>query len=226
MNKNKSDTDSVHKHDFRLGINKKTGRLQWCPSCNCFRIMILVPAAVVPIVCLFLLLAHFDGVSSEKQEKNNFRFPSNENQLNEVEQVPNVDPKCRGIRAGVLREVLDVEERDLLKDTRTSFVPSLPLIIPPECQQPDQGNPIDLNERKTEQYEKELQRKRSNFVRKKRNELHIDFHNVPSVTSTVAPTKDDGNVTEILHKIHDEPLHVDSPEEDEDIEETLREIPD
>lgn len=204
MYENKSDTISIHKHDCRLGINKKTGRLQWCPNCNCYRIMILVPATVVPIICLFLLFSHFGVATTTKHETKNFQFPPHEHATNEIVHPSINDPKCRGIRSGILTEVLDLEERDLLKDTRTSFVPSLPLIVPPECKENDV---LSENERKTEEYEKQTYRKRLNFVRKKRHELHIDFHHPPIITSTTPPVLDDENGTEILHELTDEPIH-------------------
>uniref|UniRef100_A0A336MB19 CSON012957 protein n=1 Tax=Culicoides sonorensis TaxID=179676 RepID=A0A336MB19_CULSO len=184
-----SDSESVHKHDCRLGINKNT-------------------ATLIPLFCLFLLMSHLDVVNSTNQKINVYQFTSQDTP-NEVEEplLTGLDPKCRGIRAGVLSEVLDVEDRDLLKDTRTSFIPSQPLIIPAECQQKDIS--VDANDRKTEEYQKQINKKTLNFLRKKRHELQIDFHHPPLITSTSPSSiNDDGNTTEVLHELPDEPLHV------------------
>ncbi|XP_050084753.1 neprilysin-4-like [Anopheles aquasalis] len=48
-----------------LGIDERTGRLQWCPGYRFVRILFVIPAAMLPIALLFLLLSRFQVVGSE-----------------------------------------------------------------------------------------------------------------------------------------------------------------
>lgn len=116
------------KHDCRLGINKNTGRLQWCPRCNCTRILIAIPAALLPVLLLFLFLLNFEVAGTFNQKSRNFDFGVKESN----DFVINQQAHCVAIRAQ-LSEVFDLEDRDLMKDVRTSFIPSQPLIIPMYC---------------------------------------------------------------------------------------------
>lgn len=173
------DADSVYKHDCRIGVNKRTGRLQWCPHCNCFRIMIIVPATIVPIVCLLLLAAHFDVVNTTKQESN-INFSVN-TEKNVIPEELNRDPRCAVVRAGnTLSEVLDIEDKELLKDIRTSFIPSQPMIVPPECML---GNRNDDDLYKKDERELSL----LNYIRRRRSGVQTDDVETETITTTQAP---------------------------------------
>lgn len=102
----------------KLGINKLTGRLQWCPQCNCSKILIVLPAAMIPLLLLFTLLIHLDFVGPTVLPDNEFN-ETNEN-------------KCITVRLD-LSETLDVEETGILKDVRTSFIPPKSVTIPKNC---------------------------------------------------------------------------------------------
>lgn len=77
--------------------------------------MVTLPVILFPAAILFLLLTPSAG-SPDIADSSHRR--------------------CIAVRAQ-MSEVLELEERELLKDTRTSFIPpSQPLILPPYCKQP------------------------------------------------------------------------------------------
>ncbi|XP_061501026.1 neprilysin-4 [Anopheles gambiae] len=47
-----------------LGIDERTGRLQWCPGYRFVKFLFVIPAAMLPIGLLFLLLSRFQVVGS------------------------------------------------------------------------------------------------------------------------------------------------------------------
>jgi neprilysin len=99
-----------HQCGFKLGISKKTGRLVWCPACNCKWIFFVISATFVPIVLLLLLLSYLDSTVAVSHDEN----------TSPLHDDP-VKP-CAFVRP-MLSEVIEVEERELLQDTRTSFIP-------------------------------------------------------------------------------------------------------
>lgn len=125
------DTVSDNNVQCALGINKKTGRLQWCPGyCNLSRILILVPATMIPICLLFLLFTHV-GVSKTSND-GDFSNQRRSIRTRNIETTP----LCRIVRSGLSETILS-EEREILKDVRTSFIPTDLIVIPPNCKDSD-----------------------------------------------------------------------------------------
>ncbi|KAL1402566.1 hypothetical protein pipiens_006032 [Culex pipiens pipiens] len=116
-----------------LGINERTGRLQWCPGYRFVKVLFVIPAAMLPVALLFLVLTRFNVVGSVKYPDRQMNYyPDHSNQLEEIQ------ARCKPVRS-TLSEVLDVEERDILRDLRTSFIPSKHVIqvLPADCAQPE-----------------------------------------------------------------------------------------
>lgn len=107
----------------KLGINKSTGRLQWCPQCNCSKILIVLPAAMIPLLLFFTLLIHLDLVGTTITPEIEVPETLEENQ-------------CISVHLD-LSETLDVEETGILKDVRTSFIPPKSVLMPKNCNQED-----------------------------------------------------------------------------------------
>lgn len=138
-----------------LGINKSTGRLQWCPGCKCVKMLVILPVTLLPILLVFLLLTHLDLVGSVHhrdlnqesaysssgsrnnyhQQQRNFLSISNTIDDNVDTNDENIEEngKCISIRYS-MSETVDNEEKELLKDVRTSFFPSDSVFVPPNCQ--------------------------------------------------------------------------------------------
>lgn len=135
------DAADASKHDERhgsrfscvLGVNQSTGRVQWCPGCRYAKVMLLIPVALAPVVLVLLLLSR----SGQSGVPNDARITGH-NVLDESS-TGNVfdEQRCTAIRYS-MTETLENEDRDLLKDTRTSFIPPDYLYAPPNC-----GGPIE-----------------------------------------------------------------------------------
>lgn len=128
-----------------LGINKETGRLQWCAGNKCIKMLIIVPATLLPVVLLIFLLTHLELVGSTMHQQaigypdstQTQRYIAVSNGLLTSEEDDEIDDEqsekqCRAIQYS-LSETIDNEERDLLKDVRTSFIPSDTVYVPPNC---------------------------------------------------------------------------------------------
>lgn len=135
-----------------LGINERTGRLQWCPGYRFAKVLFVIPATMLPVALLFLVLTRFNVVGSVKYPDRNADqlnyYSDQSNQLDEIQ------ARCKPVRS-TLSEVLDVEERDILRDLRTSFIPSKHVVlVPADCAQseryddlltmPDDASQADL----------------------------------------------------------------------------------
>lgn len=120
-----------------LGINEQTGRVQWCPGYRFAKLLFVIPAAMLPLALLLLLLIRMHVVGSVKIANHHYQplhyYTDHSNNLDEVQ------TRCKAVRSTV-PEVLDIEDRDILKDLRTSFVPSRSVVVPPDCNQPTRYN--------------------------------------------------------------------------------------
>ncbi|KAL5284704.1 MMEL1 family protein [Megaselia abdita] len=103
------------RHKCYLGINKRTGRLQWCPGFKCCHFFLFLPIIMLPLTLVLILLMRMDGVLSA--------FESHKSYLLD-------DGRCFSLKFGGLSENNDVEDRDLLKDVRTSFIPQEVIVVP------------------------------------------------------------------------------------------------
>lgn len=140
--------DTVSENNVRcaLGINKKTGRLQWCPGyCNLSRILILIPATMIPICLLFLLFTHVGNTRTSHD--GNFRNERRSIKTRNIE-----TPLCRTVPSGLSETILS-EEREILKDIRTSFIPYDLIVIPPNCRDPNDPNWDSNNDENKINYE-------------------------------------------------------------------------
>uniref|UniRef100_A0A1B0CX70 M13 family peptidase n=1 Tax=Lutzomyia longipalpis TaxID=7200 RepID=A0A1B0CX70_LUTLO len=115
----------------KLGVNRSTGRLQWCPGSRCIRFLVLIPATLLSVILICVLLTHFD-MPKATSHKSHISMTNSPETQNDEEPVK----KCHVIRFRV-HEALDIGENDLLKDIRTSFIPSESVIVPPKCLEED-----------------------------------------------------------------------------------------
>lgn len=143
------------KNNFKcsLGINKETGRLQWCPGNKCIRMLIIVPATLLPVVLLIILLTQLELVGStiHQQEisypvnKQRYVAIANGLEASEEDDEENSNNHCMAIQYS-MSETIDNEERDLLKDVRTSFIPSETVFVPPNCLRTKEWTPDNRDE--------------------------------------------------------------------------------
>lgn len=133
-------SSSVHNQRFpiALGINETTGRVQWCPGCRYVKVMILVPLALTPVVLVLLLFSHL-GHAGSLHSANQRDVDTNliDERQSEAHTENALDARpCTIIRYSMSESVED-DERDLLRDVRTSFIPPDYSYIPPNCRAGD-----------------------------------------------------------------------------------------
>lgn len=136
-----NDADS-QKSQFKcaLQINRQSGRLQWCAGSKCIKMFVILPVTLLPIVLIFILLTHLELVGTIRPYQSDY-YPllndldTGENNFN----FDDNDRKCIAIKY-TMSETLDSEDRDLLKDIRTSFIPSESMVISPHCRDTDNSD--------------------------------------------------------------------------------------
>ncbi|XP_059608764.1 neprilysin-4-like [Phlebotomus argentipes] len=129
----------------KLGVNRATGRLQWCPGSRCIRFLVLIPATLLSVILICVLLTHFDMPKGVSHNSHNFiSITTNPQSNGQLLESQGSQKKCHMVRFRV-HETLDIGENDLLKDIRTSFIPSESVIVPSKCLE-DEGSANDDGE--------------------------------------------------------------------------------
>lgn len=128
-----NDADS-QKSQFKcaLRINRQSGRLQWCAGSKCVKMFVILPVTLLPIVLVFILLTHLELVGTLRQYRTNYYPLSNDLDTGDSFTFDDNDRKCVAIKY-TMSETLDSEDRDVLKDIRTSFIPPDFLVLSPHC---------------------------------------------------------------------------------------------
>ncbi|XP_026469709.1 neprilysin-4-like [Ctenocephalides felis] len=104
-----------------LGVQRDTGRLRWCPGSRWSRLLFVIPAALLPLLGLFVLLSSLGAVGAGDSllTRRGSGAPMQRRD------------SCTAVRYG-LPEHLEAEEREVLSDLRTSFIPP-ESVVPPNC---------------------------------------------------------------------------------------------
>ncbi len=128
-----NDADS-QKSQFKcaLRINRQTGRLGWCAGSKCTKMFVILPATLLPVVLIFILLTHLELVGTVRQYPTGYYPFSNDLDTGDNFNFDENDRKCVAIKY-TMSETLDSDDRDVLKDIRTSFIPPDSLVISPHC---------------------------------------------------------------------------------------------
>lgn len=117
----------------KLGVNQNTGRVQWCPGFTCCKFFILLPVIMLPLTLVLMFFVRVEGMmyafnlqkTFDDIDDADFQLQSD---LEEVDRVS----RCMSLKFG-LSEAQDIEELDLMRDARTSFIPRDTSAIPREC---------------------------------------------------------------------------------------------
>lgn len=150
----RNDADS-QKSQFKcaLRINRQTGRLQWCAGSKYVKMFIILPVTLLPIVLIFIVLTHLELVGTIRQYQTDYYPLSNDLDAGEHYSFDENERKCVAIKY-TMSETLDSEDRDVLKDIRTSFIPPDSVVISPHCrdtetadENKDRSKTSDDNER-------------------------------------------------------------------------------
>lgn len=191
-----NDADS-QKSQFKcaLRINRQTGRLQWCAGSKCIKMFVILPATLLPIVLVFILLTHLELVGTIRQHRQPFHYPLlNELDTGDIYNFDENDRKCVAIKYA-MSETLDSEDRDLLKDIRTSFIPPDSLVISPHCRETDnseENKEKSHNINNDRPYAYNVVIENMSRFRRERRELNLTADSVDNTQVPTANVSDDG----------------------------------
>ncbi|XP_025992063.2 neprilysin-4 isoform X3 [Solenopsis invicta] len=112
----------------RLAINKETGRLKWCTGGNEARrfrvkLMLLIPAALLPITIVFIALSRFQGTTTKASDSRAVSIYKMQEQNKEKIEDEIFWPTSRNDVERTAEETDEEEDRLLLPDMKTSYVP-------------------------------------------------------------------------------------------------------
>lgn len=128
---------SANTLNCRIGLDKKSGRVKWCPDCQFIKYFLILPVVLLPVIVAVVLLMRLS--TSSKGPIALFQ-PSTER----IQIYPDLEPYHRVARdvnelssstaaainhnCEILRhlaaESIDIHEKDVFRDIRTSFIPS------------------------------------------------------------------------------------------------------
>lgn len=117
-----------------LGLDKKSGRVKWCPDCQFIKYLLILPLILLPVTVIFVLMVRISNmyngrieilpaterikVSSELEP---YHRPTRD--VNEVELMATINHNCE-IYRHLSAESIDMHDKELFSDIRTSFIPS------------------------------------------------------------------------------------------------------
>lgn len=124
---------STNTLNCRIGVDKKSGRIKWCPDCRFVKFLLILPVVLLPVIVAFVLImrlsATFKGsiqfhpVTERIQIYTDLepyhRTTRDVNELNSAQ----INHNCEIIRHLAI-ESFDIHDKELFRDIRTSFIPS------------------------------------------------------------------------------------------------------
>lgn len=198
MNCSEWEIQHGHSHKKRynctLGVNEKTGRVQWCPDSKISKMLIIVPVTLIPVVLVFVILSQLNVVGTVMQNNgdNNDGYLSISNKIgvqNVDRSVDGANYKCVAIRYS-MTETFDNKEMDLLKDVRTQFVPPDSLLMPAHCK----GKIIDGRSLiKREKQEEGLNEFLGYIIRKRRELAGLENRTESAIDNSSDESEDDSS---------------------------------
>lgn len=115
-----------------IGVDKNTGRVKWCPDCEFIKYLLILPIILLPIIISLILLmrisSDFTGgilihPITERVKMSVDLEPYHRQTRSTADLIAKLNLDCRALRH-VHSESFDVHEKEILRDVRTSFIPS------------------------------------------------------------------------------------------------------
>lgn len=116
----------------RLGLDKKSGRVKWCPNCQLIKYMLILPVILLPVTVIFVLMMRISSMYGGRIEvlpvterikittdlEPYHRLTRDVNEL-----IATINNNCE-IHHNLAAESIDIHEKEPFRDIRTSFIPS------------------------------------------------------------------------------------------------------
>lgn len=121
-----------------LGLDKKSGRVKWCPDCQLIKYLLILPLILLPVTVIFVLMVRISNIyngrieilpATERIKVSSELEPYHRPTRDVNELMATINHNCE-IYRHLSAESIDMHEKELLhekelfRDIRTSFIPS------------------------------------------------------------------------------------------------------
>lgn len=130
----RSPTSVSNAINCRIGVDKKSGRVKWCPDCQIIKFLLILPIILLPIIVVFVLMMRISSTFNGRIEispttersKVPMELEAYHRVQRDVHQLQTIiNHNCEIFRhANGVEKSIDMHDKDLFRDIRTSFIPS------------------------------------------------------------------------------------------------------
>lgn len=116
----------------RLGLDKKSGRVKWCPDCQLIKYMLILPVILLPVTVIFVLMMRISSMyggrievlpTTERIKITTDLEPYHRLTRDVNELIATINNNCE-IHHNLAAESIDIHEKEPFRDIRTEFIPS------------------------------------------------------------------------------------------------------
>lgn len=116
----------------RLGLDKKSGRVKWCPNCQLIKYMLILPVILLPVTVIFVLMMRISSMyggrievlpATERIKITTDLEPYHRLTRDVNELIATINNNCE-IHHNLAAESIDIHEKEPFRDIRTEFIPS------------------------------------------------------------------------------------------------------
>lgn len=116
----------------RLGLDKKSGRVKWCPDCQLIKYMLILPVILLPVTVIFVLMMRISSMyggrievlpATERIKITTDLEPYHRLTRDVNELIATINNNCE-IHHNLAAESIDIHEKEPFRDIRTEFIPS------------------------------------------------------------------------------------------------------
>lgn len=121
---------SMHSSNCRIGLDKKTGRVKWCPDCQSIKYLLVLPIILLPVIVVFILMMQISSTFTGRIEihpaTERIKVPLDEEPYHRLvrRDVYSFSRENCEIIHHLTDESLKMHEKQLFRDVRTSFIPA------------------------------------------------------------------------------------------------------
>lgn len=129
-------TPVVNAIQCRIGLDKKSGRIKWCPNCEFIKYFLILPIILLPVIVVFVLMLRISSTFNGRIEivpqterikvlddlEPYHRITRDTQHVNEL--LATINHHCEIIRHFGAEKSIDMYDKELFRDIRTSFIPS------------------------------------------------------------------------------------------------------
>lgn len=113
----------------RIGLDKATGRVKWCPDCQSIKYLLVLPVILLPVIVVFILMMQisstFTGRIEIQPTTERIKIPMDSEPYHrltrDIYSIAKRD--CDVVFHHMTDESMKMHENQLFRDVRTSFIP-------------------------------------------------------------------------------------------------------